>query len=152
MVEIKKEDSSAILSWGLEIKVSQCRMDDIRWAVEASIQNEMLKMIADAIKAAEWFRGKWYIKETGTIIRPYKHVSDGEGIEFRRISLLPIDPQSNCSALNKFGEIQKGKCSLSDEITSCVSLGHSYRLMANKSGFYIWEVQLEYDGNKIYFV
>jgi len=144
-----KRKNSLLLPFGLNIRVPQCSMEDINWVLSGTVRNQMIKMVARAIEAAEWFKGVWYIEENGTLLRPSEHISNGEGIEFIDTILNPIDPQTNASALAVFCKIQKKELSCSDEMSIIVSLGTSQRIMVGVNGFYIWEVRQEYNSDKI---
>jgi hypothetical protein len=143
-----KKDDSLILPVGIDISVPQCSMEDINWVLSGTIKNQMIKMISSAIEAAEWFKGVWYVKENGALVRPYEHTTPKDLVEFKQVSLNPIDPQTNTSALTVFRKIQKEELSCNDEMSTIVSLDTSQRIMADKDGFCLWEVRQEYDGAK----
>ena len=142
--EVKLRNSK-ILPWGLDINVTQCSMEDINWVLSGTVRNHMIKMVAKAIEAAEWFKEVWCVEENGTLLRPFEHVSRGEDIEFKQVSLNPIDPQTNIWALSVFRRIQIHDAFLDEELSNIVSLDSSQRIMADKDGFYILEVRQEYN-------
>jgi len=144
-----KIENSPILSWGIHIDVPQCSMEDVNWVLCGTLKNQMIKMISSAIEAAEWFKGIWYVKDNGTLLRPFEHTSNGEGIEFKKVLLNPVDPHTNTSALSVFLKLQKKELDYRDEMLTMVTLSSSRRIMVDSKGFYILEAREEYKYGEI---
>lgn len=143
MFSLKPDKVSAILPWGLRIRVSQCDIKDITWTLGGSLTNEMLKIIAGAIQGAEWFVGMWKIREDGSLFRDVFRVGVTDSTEYRDVSLSVLDPQSNVTQLMLARKMQIREIPFDSRLCS-IELTSSLRIRTDASGFYLHEVRLDH--------
>ncbi len=138
----KSKEISDLLDYGIDISIKDCNVEDFLWGCfsdkEGPIPNAAIIQIAGAIEAACWFNGKWCIKTDGRLVRC---ANETKVDNFIKISLNPIEPESNRCALLCFGKIQEnGKY---EEKDFSVSTGW-FTIRVDGDGFYLPQIRHDF--------